>query len=107
MGRWLLVVGVGIMVQGQVDPRPPATVDLALKDMVPDLAAPFARDASARSVSGRLVAATDQAWYLTSAEPQAPADMLSVGRDDATAAVTRATEREIDSVGEVVWDWVR
>jgi hypothetical protein len=101
----LLVVAFAIMVQGQVDPRPPASVTLALEEPAATVAGPFVAGDDGRSVSGQLVAETDQAWYIAPEENPSN-EMLSIQRDQATAAVTSTVDRDVETVVELVWKLV-
>ena len=102
----LLVVAFAIMVQGQVDPRPPASVTLALDEPAASVAAPFVTGDDSRSVSGLLVAETDHAWYLAPEQENPRNEMLSIQRDQATAALTSSDDRDVETVAELVWELV-
>jgi hypothetical protein len=101
----LVVVASGIMVEGQVDPRPPALVALTLKEDATGVAKAFANPKDPHEVSGRLVAVTDQDWFLTS--PGRLTDkMLSLSHDDVAAGVTTRVHRRDESIVQIVWDWL-
>lgn len=101
----LIVVASGIMLEGQLNPRPPAEVTLTLKTAPAGVAEAFVDDVDDRAVSGRLVAVTDQGWHLTTEDPDDADKMLTVARDEVAAGVTTRVPRDVESIVETVWDW--
>lgn len=98
----LVVVAAAIMIEGQVNPREAVPVEIALKADAPEIATPFAANVP-KLISGRLVAVTDDAWYVSSLERTDADEMLTIARDDVEAAVTGSINRESDSVWEAVF----
>jgi hypothetical protein len=103
----LVVVASGIMVDGQANPRPPALVALTLKDQATGEAKPFGRVSDGHAVSGRLVAVTDEGWYLSSTDGRKPDHrMLAISRDEVAAGVTSPVRKDMPSAVDLAWDLV-
>jgi hypothetical protein len=103
----LVVVASGIMVDGQANPRPPAQAALTLKAEATGEAKPFGRPNDGHAVFGRLVAVTDQGWYLSSTGArESDHKMLAISRDEVAAGVTSPVRKDVQSTVELAWDWL-